>query len=264
MPTFKLTIAYDGTGLVGWQRQASGTSVQGLLEDALAELDGKPVAVTGAGRTDAGVHAVGQVAGVSLDRTIDGESLLRAMNAKLPVAVRVTAAVEMPATFHARFHARSKTYHYRIWNGDVLNPFERPYVWHVPAPVLNVGVMSAAAHLLEGRHDFAAFQAAGTETHGTERVVLASRIVTAEREAVGPHALGRLTPQCRDELMVYEITGTGFLRYMVRAIIGTLVEIGRGKRPAEWIADVLASRERARAGPTAPAEGLFLMSVDYE
>jgi tRNA pseudouridine38-40 synthase len=264
MPTFKLTIAYDGTGLVGWQRQASGTSVQALLEDALAELEGKPVAVMGAGRTDAGVHAVGQVAGVSLERAIASESLLRAMNAKLPVAVRVTAAVEMPATFHARFHARSKTYRYRIWNGDVLNPFERPYVWHVPAPALNVGGMSAAARLLEGRHDFAAFQAAGTETHGTERVVFSSRIVARERDGGEPLAIVRLPPPCRGELVVYEIRGSGFLRYMVRAIIGTLVEVGRGRRPPEWMADVLASRERVRAGPTAPAEGLFLMSVDYE
>jgi tRNA pseudouridine38-40 synthase len=246
VPTFKLTVAYDGTGLIGWQRQASGVSVQGLLEDALSDLDGRHVAVTGAGRTDAGVHAMGQVAGLSIERAIDGVSLVRAVNARLPGTVRVTGALEVAATFHARFDAQSKTYRYRIWNAAVMSPFERLYAWHLPGPVLDVAGMSAGAALLEGRHDFAAFQAAGTETQGTERVVLASRV------------------SGEDELVTYEICGSGFLRHMVRSIVGTLVEVGRERRPVEWVAEVLRSRERARAGPTAPPEGLCLMSVDYE
>jgi tRNA pseudouridine38-40 synthase len=264
MPTFRLTVAYDGTGLVGWQRQASGISVQGLLEDALSDLDGRHVAVTGAGRTDAGVHARGQVASVSIERAIDGVSLMRAINARLPQTVRVTGALEAAAAFQARFQARSKTYRYRIWNGEVMSPFERAYAWHVPAPALNVAGMSAAATLLEGRHDFAAFQAAGTETHETERVVFSSRVSGEPGGRHDPDDEGRREGPQASELITYEICGSGFLRHMVRSIIGTLVEVGRERRPVEWVAEVLRSRERARAGPTAPPEGLFLMSVDYE
>ena len=239
MPTFRMTVAYDGTGLVGWQRQATGGSVQGLLEAACAELNGDAVAVTGAGRTDAGVHATGQVASVTLTRDIDVRALV--------------AAVEVSEAFHARFQARSKTYRYRIWNGSVLSPFERAYAWHVPAPVLDTAAMDAAARLLEGRHDFAAFQGAGSDTPTTERVVFSSR-VRSEPPAVATDAA----------LITYEVSGSGFLRYMVRTIAGTLVDVGRGSRAPGWVLDVLRSRERGRAGPTAPAEGLFLTSVSYE
>src|SRR3982751_2562708 len=155
MPRFKITLAYDGTDFVGWQRQAAGTSIQGLLEEALRELDGRDVAVTGAGRTDAGVHALGQVAAFSLSRTIAPEALVRAVNARLPDTVRVLAAIEVPATFQPRFGARRKTYRYRIWNGDVISPFECAYAWHVPG-ALDVDAMDAAARAIEGRHDFAA------------------------------------------------------------------------------------------------------------
>ena len=260
MPSFKLTVAYDGTGFVGWQRQASGTSIQGLLEDALAELEGRPVTVMGAGRTDAGVHATGQAAGVSLAREIDAVSLMRAVNVRLPDAVRVTSATEVAASFHARFHARSKTYRYRIWNGEAINPFERAYTWHIPAPALDVDAMTAAARLVEGAHDFAAFQGAGAETHGTDRVVFASRVFRSPGGFEGPAGMA---PGTAAHLITYEISGSGFLRYMVRNIAGTLVEVGRGKRPSDWVGDVLASRERARAGPTAPAQGLFLVAVEY-
>ena len=260
MPSFKLTVAYDGTGFVGWQRQASGTSIQGLLEDALAELEGRPVTVMGAGRTDAGVHATGQAAGVSLAREIDAISLMRAVNVRLPDAVRVTSATVVAASFHARFHARSKTYRYRIWNGEAINPFERAYTWHIPAPALDVDAMTAAARLVEGAHDFAAFQGAGAETHGTDRVVFASRVFRSPGGFEGPAGMA---PGTAAHLITYEISGGGFLRYMVRNIAGTLVEVGRGKRPSDWVGDVLASRERARAGPTAPAQGLFLVAVEY-
>jgi len=246
MSTYKLTIAYDGTDLVGWQRQADGTSVQGLLEAALSELDGRQVVVIGAGRTDAGVHALGQVAGFSIDRVIDAASITRALNAKLPPAVRVIDATETRADFHARFDARAKTYRYRIWNDEVLSPFERAYAWHVPAPRLDVEAMAAAAALFEGRHDFAAFQASGAATRTTERTVFSCR-VRAEPPAI----------------IACEVSGDGFLRHMVRNMIGTLVEVGRGRRPVDWVGRVLTSRDRAQAGPTAPADGLFLMSVSY-
>jgi len=245
MPRFKIVLAYDGTDFVGWQRQASGTSIQGLLEDALRALDDRAVTVTGAGRTDAGVHALGQVAAFSLERAIDAGALVRAVNARLPEAVRVLTACEAAAAFNPRFDARAKTYRYRIWNGAVLSPFERRYAWHVPG-ALDADAMAAAARRLEGRHDFAAFQAAGSEVATTERTIFSSRLSTSGADVIS-----------------YDISGDGFLRHMVRSMVGTLVEIGRGRRRVEWIDDVLASRDRAAAGPTVPAAGLFLVSVDY-
>jgi tRNA pseudouridine38-40 synthase len=245
MPSFKITLAYDGTDFVGWQRQASGTSVQGLIEDALRELAGGAVTVTGAGRTDAGVHALGQVAGFALDRPIAADLVVRALNARLPPDVRVLSADEVPPAFHARFHARAKRYRYRIWNADVVSPFERRYVWHLPGR-LDVEAMNAAARLLEGRHDFGAFRGAGGEAETAVRTVASSRV---ER---------------RRQLVVYDVSGDGFLRHMVRAIAGTLVDVGRRRRPVEWMSEVLASRDRARAGTTAPPEGLFLVRVEYD
>lgn len=254
MATFKITVAYDGTDFVGWQRQAAGTSIQGLIEDALGELDGRKVMVAGAGRTDAGVHALGQVATFTLARPFDGATVLRAVNARLPAEVRVLTAVEVAPTFHGRFAARTKTYAYRIWNGEAVSPFERRYVWQL-AGALDFDAMGRAARLFEGTHDFAAFQAAGGEARETVRTVLSSRV----------RIDGGLRIDCGlpTALLVYEIVGDGFLRHMVRAIVGSLVEVGRGRRPVEWVCEVLASRDRRRAGPTAPATGLFLVSIDY-
>ena len=262
MPTFKLTIAYDGTGFVGWQRQASGSSIQGLLEDALSELDGRHVDVTGAGRTDAGVHALGQVAGVSLERAIDRLTLMRAINSRLPESVRIVDAAEAAPGFHARFDARSKTYCYRIWNSEVMSPFERAYAWHVPSPTLDVAAMASAATLLEGPHDFAAFQATGTDTRTTAREVFSSRVRAGSDFLQGPFSPKELEATAHS-LITYEIAGGGFLRHMVRTIVGTLVEVGRGRRPAAWVSEVLRSRDRSGAGPTAPAHGLYLVSLEY-
>jgi tRNA pseudouridine38-40 synthase len=271
MPTFKLTLAYDGTGYVGWQRQASGTSIQGLLEDALGELDGGDVSVTGAGRTDAGVHALGQVARVSTERLIGAAALVGAINARLPGTVRVLAAEEVPPTFRARVNARSKTYRYRIWNGEVISPFERAYAWHVRTP-LDVEAMASGACVLEGRHDFAAFQAADTDARTTERVVFSSRVHSSLVDGgpegppyVGSPDIGSAGLQAwGGTLIIYEISGSGFLRHMVRNIVGTLVELGRRRRAAPWVSRVLASRDRAQGGPTAPPEGLFLVRVEYD
>jgi tRNA pseudouridine38-40 synthase len=248
MTSYKVTLAYDGTDFVGWQRQAAGVSVQGLLEDALHALDGRDVTVTGAGRTDAGVHALGQIASFALERSMAPDALVRAVNARLPDAVRVMAAEEAPASFHARFDSRGKTYRYRIGNDDVLSPFERRYAWHIYGP-LDVRAMQAAAAILEGEHDFAAFQAAGSDTKTTVRTITSSRIAECGARI--------------DRVIEYEVTGDGFLRHMVRAIVGSLVEVGRGRHPAEWMSEVLASRDRAAAGPTAPPEGLFLVRVSY-
>jgi len=250
MPTFKLSLAYDGTGFVGWQRQATGVSIQGLLEDALCELEGRSVTVIGAGRTDAGVHALGQVASFSLERVIAPDRLVRALNARLPASVRVLTAEEAPATFHARFAARAKTYRYRIWHSDVISPFERHYAWHVIG-AFDVDQVAACARLIEGTHDFAAFQAAGGAARSTERSVASSRIEVSGGQGAG----------C---LIVYEICGNGFLRHMVRNIVGTLAEIGRGRHSPDWMSEVLWSRDRAQAGPTAPPWGLFLISIAYD
>ena len=246
MPSFKITLAYDGTDYVGWQRQANGVSIQSLLEDALRALDGRDVRVTGAGRTDAGVHALGQVAAFTIERTLSSDAVLRALNAHLPDAIRVLVADEVAPTFHPRFCACTKTYRYRIWNGDVISPFERRYAWHLTG-TLDLDAMRAAARLVEGRHDFATFQASGGSATTSQREVFSSRF-----DCQSP------TP-----LLVYDITGSGFLRHMVRNIVGSLVEVGRGRRPAGWIGDLLALRDRTVAGTTAPAMGLFLVSVEY-
>jgi tRNA pseudouridine38-40 synthase len=266
MPTFKITVAYDGTDFVGWQRQASGVSVQGLIENVLRELDGRDVPVAGAGRTDAGVHALGQVAGFSLGRALAADAVMRALNARLPDSVRVMAVEETLETFHPRFGARAKRYRYRIWNGPVVNPFERRYAWHIYEP-LDVEAMDAAARLIEGSHDFAAFNASGSAVKSTTRQIFVSRIAECGvRSGLAPESAIRSESAVRDPpsaIVVYDVVGAGFLRHMVRTIVGTLVEIGRGRQRPEWMAEVIASGDRAVAGPTAPPEGLFLVGVEY-
>ncbi|OFW07022.1 MAG: tRNA pseudouridine(38-40) synthase TruA [Acidobacteria bacterium RIFCSPLOWO2_02_FULL_68_18] len=269
--TLKLTLSYDGTRFVGWQRQARGShgarlrrgvevtgeSIQGLLEDALARFEGAPVTVHGAGRTDAGVHALGQVASVEVACGHAVDAMLRGLNASLPPEVRVTAVEEAAPGFHARFGARSKTYRYLLRNARVVSPFERAYVWHVPEP-LDLEAMQEAAAALVGTHDFAAFGSAGGETKDTIRTITRSEIFP--RDAV----LQPSTTIQHPGLLVYEVSGTGFLRHMVRAIVGTLVEIGRGWRPAASVPALLAGGSRADAGATAPPCGLFLVRVDYD
>jgi len=244
MRTLKLTIAYDGTRFVGWQRQAEGESIQGLLEDALARFEGARVTVHGAGRTDAGVHALGQTASVQLTCHHDVTTLTRALNAQLPEEIRILAVEEAPSDFHARFSARGKTYRYRIRNTPVADPFERAYEWHIPEP-LDLTAMRQAAAAVIGTHDFAAFQSAGSQTNGTVRTVTRSELSDT------------------GGLLTYEIAGDGFLRHMVRALVGTLVDIGCGRRQSENMASLLRGSARADAGATAPPQGLFLVRVDY-
>jgi tRNA pseudouridine38-40 synthase len=243
--TVKLVIQYDGTDFVGWQRQGRGVSIQGLIEDALARIDGAPVVVHGAGRTDAGAHALGQVASARLVSATPDGTLLRAMNANLPDSIRIVEAATVPDGFHARFSAKGKAYEYRIWNGPVVPPFTRLYAWHVTGR-LNLEAMREAALAVPGEHDFAGFRGAGAVNHTTVR-----RITSAG---------WRVQP---DGLLVFDIEGTGFLRYMVRSLVGMLVEIGRGQRPLSDMAERLAVPDRSAAGRTAPARGLFLVKVAY-
>lgn len=258
MRTLKLTVSYDGTRFVGWQRQAEGVSIQGLLEEALARFEGAPVTVHGAGRTDAGVHALGQVASVQITSAHPTNAIARGLNACLPQDVRVTDVQEAAADFHARFSARSKTYRYLLRNASIVSPFERAFVWHVPE-ALDLDVMQTAARALVGTHDFAAFRSTGGDTKETVRTISRSEILNH----VGRALLG-LQGEDDPTLLAYEVSGDGFLRHMVRAITGTLVEIGRGQRPAASMAALLAGGTRAQAGATAPPQGLFLVRVDYD
>jgi tRNA pseudouridine38-40 synthase len=247
MRTLKLTLQYDGTDYVGWQRQGVGVSIQGLLEDALFRFEGSPVTVHGAGRTDAGVHALAQVASVSLATAIDTPTLGRALNAVLPPDVRVLGVDEMPAEFHARFSAVGKVYEYRIVNAPIVSPFLQRYTWHV-IPPLDLDAMREGAALLVGAHDFAAFQGAGSAATSTDRIVR-----SIDWEDGGGY----------DFPLVVRIHGDGFLRHMVRNMVGTLVEVGLGRWTPVRVAAIRASLDRTQAGPTAPPRGLFLVSVLY-
>lgn len=260
--TLKLVLAYEGTGLVGWQRQARGVSVQGLLEEALGRLEGRPVPVTGAGRTDAGVHALGQVASCCLDHPIGLPDLRRALNAMLPPQVRVRRVEEAGPGFHARYAARGKTYRYAISQGEPASPFLRRLAWHVGYP-LDIRAMGEAARLLEGRHDFAAFRSTGSTPSTTTRTVFTSTLVARSPiPGLGDGWIGRLDDgPC--SLVTYEVSGDGFLRHMVRAIVGSLVEVGAGRREPAWIAQLLRTGRREDAGATAPACGLWLVEVQY-
>jgi tRNA pseudouridine38-40 synthase len=258
--TLKLTLAYDGTPFVGWQRQAEGVSIQGLVEEALSRIEGGPVTVVGAGRTDAGVHACGQAASVRLTRTIDDATLRRALNAILPREIRVIGVQQVEAAFHARHSAASKTYRYQIVNGPTATPFEWRYAWHV-SDRLDVEQMGRAARLFEGEHDFAAFRGTGSSVKTTVRRVYRSRLSPVAEGGWAPW--GNALQDRSGGRLMYEVTATGFLRHMVRAIVGTLVEIGAGRREAASIEQALGSGQRADAGPTAPACGLCLVDVRY-
>jgi tRNA pseudouridine38-40 synthase len=255
MRIFKLTLSYDGTDFSGFQRQANARSVQAELEAALAAIDGKPVTVAGAGRTDAGVHALGQVASFKLSSAIAERDLLRALNAKLPEDVRVLSAQEAAPGFNARFSARSNLYRYRISNTRVMSPFQRRFAWHLSRN-LDVSAMNEAARELLGEHDFSSFQGAPSRSEKGQ-ITTATRTMTRSDWTEEALAGG-------GRLLVYEIAGTGFLKYMVRTVVGTLVEVGDGRRTPASLRDLLDSRDRAAAGPTAPPTGLYLVRVDYD
>ncbi len=246
MPTrwLKLTVAYDGTAYAGWQVQPSEPTVQGVVEAAWCEITRETLRVTAAGRTDAGVHALGQVVGLATESQLSTADLHRGLNAVLPEDVAIVAVEEAREGFHATYDAVAKTYRYQIHNGRTPDVFNRRYVWHYPQP-LDAEKMHAAAQALVGKYDFSSFESAGSERPDAVRTLFN---LSATRDA--------------DRITV-EVTGDGFLYNMVRAIVGTLVEVGKGSRGVGWPAEVLAARDRRLAGQTAPPQGLFLVRVDY-
>jgi tRNA pseudouridine38-40 synthase len=241
----RLVVEYDGTTLCGWQRQTNGPTVQQHLEEALARLLVHEVSVVGASRTDAGVHARGQVASFRTERAIPLHGIRRGLNSLLPPEISVRVADEVPDDFHPRFSATGKHYRYTILARPDRSPRWRERAWHVPE-LLDLARMQAAAEPLLGEHDFAAFRAAGCTARTTRR-----RIDDVTIEADG-------------ERVRVDVRGNAFLRNMVRIVVGTLVEVGIGRREVAQVAEILASLDRTRAGITAPAHGLELMEVRYD
>jgi len=241
----KLLIEYDGTNYQGWQVQPKGPTIQGILEEKIGLLTGQPVQLFGSGRTDSGVHALGQVAHFKTQSQMDIHTIRRALNSLLPHDIVIQKAEEVDEGFHARKYSKSKIYEYRILNRNLRSAFHRGYVWHIPQK-LNLTEMKKATQSLIGEHDSSAFRTVGSPTRTTVR-----RVIRAEWK------------RGRDGLIRFEIEANGFLKQMVRSIIGTLVEIGKGRMEAAEIREILNSRDRKEAGPTAPAQGLFLKEVKY-
>ena len=245
MYNYKLTIQYDGTRYRGWQVQGNtDQTIQGKVEGVLSRLTGQPVELHGSGRTDAGVHALGQVANVKLPRPFDPSELLRELNRYLPADIGVIAVEPAPERFHARLNAHSKTYRYRIWNSEIPNVLERSYLYPLPEP-LDVAAMEQAAADLVGTHDFRSFCGLKRFKKSTVRTI--TDIIIAQHSS---------------EVRL-EFTGNGFLMRMVRILAGTLVEVGLGQRAADAMPAVLAAQDRAAAGPALPAQGLALVRVEY-
>lgn len=235
----RITVSYDGTDFHGWQVQPGLPTIQGVLEAVVSEIEGAPVQIAASGRTDAGVHALAQVAAFTLANPIPLYNLQKAVNRLLPPSIRIEAVAEAPLTFHPRFDATAKTYEYRIWRAPVCPPFEWRFVHHYPYP-LRVDRMIEAAPYIEGKHDFSAFAASDdrdAEGGSKVRSIFSSRVIEREPE------------------LLYQVRGSGFLKHMVRNIIGTLLEVGKS--------NIAPAAILVGSGPTAPAKGLHLISVEY-
>ena len=243
----RITLAYDGTEFHGWQVQPGLPTIQGVLEEIIGAMEGKPVHVAGSGRTDAGVHALAQVAAFTIANPIPVPNLQRAANRLLPPAIRILDAVETEAGFHPRFDAVAKSYRYTLLRAPVCSPFQWRYAHHYPYP-LDEGAMIEAARIFEGEHDFTAFAASDDrDEEGKSRV---RRIFRSELARAG-------------DSLIYTVRGSGFLKHMVRNIVGTLIETGRGNRDARAMMACFSGDSAGKAGPTAPAKGLALLSVEY-
>jgi tRNA pseudouridine38-40 synthase len=247
MRRLRFEVAYDGTGFHGWQVQPGLLTIQGILEEIISAMEGQPVHVAGSGRTDAGVHAYAQVAAISLANPIPADNFRRAVNRLLPPTIRINKVIETAPQFHPRFDARRKTYEYRLYRDEVLPPFHQRFVTHHPYP-LNEAAISAAATLLEGEHDFTSFASSDPKE------LAASKI----RTIFSSHA------ERHDQQLIYRVTGSGFLKHMVRNIMGVLVEVGKGNLSNADVLARLNPQNGIRPGPSMPAAGLFLVSVEYD
>jgi tRNA pseudouridine38-40 synthase len=271
-----LRLAYDGTDFQGWQVQPGLPTIQGELQAALGRVTGEMPLPQGSGRTDAGVHALGQVASFALRAPIPPENLVRALNRTLPPSIRILEArTARSATFHARHSAIAKTYEYRVFHGSDCSPFLARYVYYCPWP-LNLEVLQAAARFFVGEHDFQSFAATdpdlahrnfflGEEQRRNEEVQAALAPPTAKETTLRTIFASSWAERETDSgcLLVYCVRGNGFLHHMVRNLVGTMIDAGRGQLALKEIPEILAARRRSAAGPTAPARGLFLVSVDY-
>jgi tRNA pseudouridine38-40 synthase len=250
MRNLKLILAYDGAEFSGWQVQPDAITIQGTLASAIGRVTGEKVLPQGSGRTDAGVHALAQVATFATESPIPAQNLVKAINDILPSSIRVLEASEAPPDFHARKSAHAKTYRYRMYRGAICPPFLARYVWHYPYP-LDENAMLCAAGLVTGEHDFTSFAAVDSE-RGREDETISNvrRIFASTWERAG-------------EELVYIVRGSGFLHHMVRNLVGTFVLVGKGTMEPEQISGILAARDRSAAGATAPAGGLYLVNVEY-
>lgn len=245
MPNFKITIEYDGTAYHGWQRQAEDRTIQGELENALMAMTGDSITVTGSGRTDAGVHALNQVANFRCATLLTSEVFLKGLNSLLPDDIVITSCKVVPEKFHARYDVKSKVYHYKILNRLIPAAICRQYAWHIRKK-LDLIAMQEALCCIIGSHDFKSFEGSGSPRAATVRRIISADLSKADHD-----------------YMVLKIEGDGFLKFMVRNIVGTLVDVGLGKITPEDFKKILASKDRNLAGITAPAHGLFLMEVKY-
>jgi tRNA pseudouridine38-40 synthase len=243
----RITIAYDGTDFHGWQIQPGRPTIQGTLEEIIGAMEGKPVHVAGSGRTDAGVHARAQVAAFTIENPIPPSNLQRAVNRLLPPAIRILDAAETHADFHPRFDAIAKTYRYTLFRGPICSPFEWRYVHHHPYP-LDEEAMIDGARRFEGEHDFRAF--AASDPRDADEKSYVRRIFRSDLVRLG-------------DALVYTVRGSGFLKHMVRNIVGTLLETGRGNLSPGGLTELFSGTTKHKAGPTAPAKGLVLMGVEY-
>jgi tRNA pseudouridine38-40 synthase len=254
MRNLKLVLAYDGSEFSGWQVQPDAATIQGTLASAIGRLTGEKVLPQGSGRTDAGVHALAQVVTFTTESPIPAQNLVKALNDILPPSVRVIESTEAPLEFHARKSAHAKTYRYRIYRGAICSPFLARYVWHYPYP-LDENAMHQAAGFVLGEHDFTSFAAVDPERGRDDETISDARSNMRQ-------ILASTWEQTREEL-VYTVRGSGFLHHMVRNLVGTFVLVGKGTLKPNAITEILEARNRSAAGATAPASGLYLVSVEY-
>lgn len=258
MPNWKAILSYDGTPYHGWQIQPSLPTIQGTLAQAIHHITGEIVLPQGSGRTDAGVHALAQVASFSLESPIPPANFHRALNRALPPSIRILSIEHAPPSFHARHSVISKTYEYRIHpTGSICSPMLAPYVWPCPFPLDFEQLQQAAVHIV-GTHDFTSF--AATDPDLTTRTAVSS---DQPQHATAIRTIHHSHWHQQEDIFIYQVAGTGFLHHMVRNLVGTFVEVGTGRISPNNISDVLASCDRSAAGPTAPASGLFLVEVEY-